>query len=186
VRGVARSVSPDTVNHAVCYCHDCRAFLHWLERDELLDAHGGTKIIQLGRSRLEIEEGRDQIQCMRLSPKGMHRWYAQCCKTPLANTLPAIPFAGVSRALFDVSADDDESTFGPVMYGNARQAIDDAPPEARLRLRDAVHVTRLLASWALRRLGHPTPFFDKENRPVVTPRVLTTAERQHLREHPRA
>ena len=186
VRGIARSVSPRTVNHAVCYCRDCRAFLHWLERDELLDDHGGTEIIQLGRSRLEIEEGHDQIQCMRLSPKGLHRWYAQCCKTPLANTLPAIPFAGVARAVFDVRADDGESTFGPVMSGHVRQAIGGAPPDAKLRLRDAVHITRLLASWALRGLGHPTPFFDRKNRPVVTPRVLTTAERQQLREHPRA
>jgi hypothetical protein len=187
VRGIARGVGPRTVNRSVCYCHDCRGFLHWLERDDLVDARGGTEIIQLARSRLEIEEGTDQIQCVRLSPKGLHRWYAQCCKTPLANTVPLIPFAGVARGLFDLSATSDESTLGRrVMSAHVGAAVGGSPPGTGLTLRDALRLTRLLATWAVRRLGHPTPFFDRKNRPVVTPYVLTDAERQKLRAHPRA
>jgi hypothetical protein len=47
VRGLVTSVSPNTVNRVVCYCDDCQAFLHHLGRAELLDAQGGTDIIQI-------------------------------------------------------------------------------------------------------------------------------------------
>jgi hypothetical protein len=186
VRGIAREISPRTVNRAVCYCHDCRAFAHWLERDDLLNARGGTDLIQLARSRLEMTEGADQIRCMRLSPKGLHRWYAECCRTPLGNTIPRIPYVGVVRSAFELPLDDDASRFGEAISSSVRSAVGGPPPGAGLTFRGVVHVTRLLASWAVRGLGHPTPFFDRKNQPTVTPRVLTASERQKLREHPRA
>ncbi len=186
VRGVARDVGPRTVNRSVCYCHDCRAYMHWLEREDLLDERGGTEIIQLARARLEITEGGDQIRCMRLSRKGMHRWYAQCCRTPLGNTVPRIPFIGVARTAFDLPRADDASRFGGAMASSVRSAVGGPPPGAGLTVRSIARVIRLLASWAVRGLGHPTPFFGRNNRPTVTPQVLTSAERQELREHPRA
>jgi hypothetical protein len=186
VRGIAHDVGPDTVNHALCYCHDCRAYAHWLERDDLLDAHGGTEIVQLARARLAIIENADQIRCVRLSIKGLHRWYASCCRTPLGNTVPWIPFVGVVRSAFDVAGADDTAVFGRAMGSAVGAALAGPPPGGGLTMGGVVHVTRLLASWAVHRLGHPTPFFDRDNRPTVTPQVLTAAERQRLREHPRA
>jgi hypothetical protein len=47
-------------------------------------------------------------------------------------------------------------------------------------------VVRLIAAWLIRRRGHPTPFFNRDNQPQVEPQVLTPPERQRLREHPRA
>jgi hypothetical protein len=186
VRGVARGVGPRTVNRAVCYCHDCRAFAHWLEREDLLDARGGTAINQLARARLEITEGADEIRCMRLSAKGLHRWYAECCRTPLGNTIPRIPYIGVVRSAFEAPPADDLSTFGEEMAAHVGAAVGGPPPGAKLTFRSLAHVTGLLASWFFRGLGHPTPFFDRNNRPTVAPRVLTGEERQKLREHPRA
>jgi uncharacterized protein DUF6151 len=186
VRGVVREVGPRTVNRAVCYCHDCRAYVHWLERDDLLDARGGSEIIQLARARLEIAEGIDQVRCMRLSPKGMHRWYAECCRTPLGNTIPRIPYLGVVRGAFEVSPANDASTFGETIATNVGSAVGGPPPGAGLTFRGVAHLIRLLANWVIRRLGHPTPFFDRNNRPTVTPHVLTARERQKLREHSRA
>jgi hypothetical protein len=169
----------------VCYCHDCRAFVHWLKRDDLLDAHGGTDLVQLARARLEIIEGSSEIRCMRLSSKGLHRWYADCCRTPLGNTIPRIPYIGIVRSVFELPAANEISTFGPTSALNVRSAVG-GPPPARPVLRGAAHVILLLAGWALRGLGHPTPLFDRENRPTVTPRVLTAEERQTLRDHSRA
>ena len=187
VRGTVRDVSPGTINRAVCYCHDCRGFLHWLERDDLVDERGGTEIIQTARSRFTIEEGQDQLRCVRLGPKGLHRWYAACCSSPLANAVPRIPFVGVARSVFELSVGDEDAKLGArIMSAHTGAAIGGAPPGAGLTLRDALRVTGLLLGWSLRRLGHPTPFFDRRNRPVVEPRVLTEAERQKLREHPRA
>lgn len=185
VRGMARDVRPRTVNRAVCYCHDCRAFAHWLAREDLLDARGGSEIIQLARGRLEITEGGDRLRCVRLSPKGMHRWYAECCRTPLGNTLPRIPFVGVVRSTFELPGTDTAATFG-VITSQFGPAIGGPPPGARFTVRGIAHVLRLVASWTVRGLGHPTPFFDRKNRPTATPRILTDAERQKLCEHPRA
>ncbi|MBI5518320.1 MAG: hypothetical protein HY909_31405 [Deltaproteobacteria bacterium] len=186
LRGVAREVGPATANHGYCYCHDCRAYLHWLEREDLHDARGGTAIIQVARARFEVTEGTDQLQCVRLSPKGLHRWYARCCRTPIANTVPALPFVGIARGAFELPGAEDTATFGPRLSAWAGAALGGPPPGAGLTARGLVHVTRLLATWALLGHGHPTPLFDRENRPTVTPVVLSREERQRLREHPRA
>jgi hypothetical protein len=186
VRGIAKDVGPRTVNRAVCYCHDCRAYVHWLERDDLLDARGGTEIIQLARARLEIADGADQLRCVRLSPRGLHRWYAQCCRAPLGNTIPWLPFVGVARSAFDLPAADDAATFGQLMASQVTSAVGGRPTGAGLTVRGIAHVISLLATWAVRGLGHPTPFVDRANRPTVTPQVLTASERDKLRQHPRA
>ena len=186
VRGVAREVSPRTVNHSICYCHDCRAFVHWLGHDELLEAHGGVPLVQLARSRFEISSGFDQVQCMRLSAKGMHRWYAACCRSPLGNTVPSIPFIGVARSALQLEGADPVVRFGRVLFAQAGEAVGGPPPDARLSMRGLVHVVGLIGSWFLRGRGHPTPLFQRNNQPVKEPQVLAPAERQTLREHPRA
>src|SRR5690348_17955313 len=100
VRGVVTDVAPNTVNRVVCYCDDCQAFLHYLGRADLLDAHGGSDIVQVAPASLSFERGADRIAGLRLTPKGLHRFYATCCKMPLGNTVgPAIPFVGkIGRA----------------------------------------------------------------------------------------
>lgn len=96
VRGLVASVSPHTVNRVVCYCDDCQAFLHHLGRAELLDAHGGTDIIQIAPASLSFVQGEKRIVGLRLGPKGLSRWYTSCCRTPVGNTVgPAIPFVGI-------------------------------------------------------------------------------------------
>jgi hypothetical protein len=183
VRGTAREVSPRTVSRSVCYCRDCRAFARWLDRLDLLDAAGGTEIVQLGRARLEISSGVDRLRCVRLSQRGMHRWYSECCRTPLGNTIPRIPFVGLARAALDVPRDGDELLFGEPIGSDPASALGPALPGPGPRA--IARVVRLMTTWALRRLGHPTPFFDRHNRPTVAPRVLTPAERDALRDPPR-
>ena len=185
LRGVAAEVSPANVNRALCYCRDCRAYLHWLEREDLVDAQGGTEIIQLARNRLRIDEGISHVRSLRLSSRGLHRWYADCCNTPIGNTMPSIPFIGLARAALDV-VEEGDATFGPPLYTSLETAIGGRPPGARISARGLAHVTGLLASWAWNGLGHPTPLFDRENRPTIEPRVLADDERQTLREHSRA
>src|SRR5580693_8835680 len=81
-------VSPSHgVNRCVCYCRDCQAFAHFLGRaDEILDASGGTDVIQTRAANVVFTEGREALACMRLTPNGMLRWYSTCCKTPVGNT----------------------------------------------------------------------------------------------------
>src|SRR5206468_7222015 len=96
VRGRVKNAGPRTVNRVVCYCDDCQAFLHHLGRADLLDAHGGSDIVQVAPASLAFHQGTDRIVGLRLAPKGLYRWYASCCNTPVGNAVgPAIPFVGI-------------------------------------------------------------------------------------------
>jgi hypothetical protein len=87
---------PQTVNRAVCYCRDCQAFAHFLGRAaDILDAQGGTDVIQTLSARVIFSEGREVLACMRLSRNGLMRWYTTCCNTPIGNTLPNFRFSFV-------------------------------------------------------------------------------------------
>ena len=71
----------------VCYCRDCQAFAHFLERsDEILDAAGGTTVVQTVPAHIRLEQGRSELACIRLGPRGLLRWYARCCHTAIACT----------------------------------------------------------------------------------------------------
>ncbi|HTO65548.1 MAG TPA: DUF6151 family protein, partial [Bradyrhizobium sp.] len=70
VRGVVTDPSPRTVNRVVCYCDDCQAYAHQLGRADLLDAKGGSDIVQLAPATLRFTRGQERIAGLRLSPKG--------------------------------------------------------------------------------------------------------------------
>jgi hypothetical protein len=96
LRGSVTDPSPRTVNRVVCYCDDCQAFAHQLGRADLLDARGGTDIVQVAPASLKFVQGQRRIVGLRLTSNGLFRWYASCCNTPVGNSLnPAIPFVGI-------------------------------------------------------------------------------------------
>jgi hypothetical protein len=55
VRGRVAEASPSSVNRIVCYCVDCQAFAHHLRRADVLDAHGGSDIVQVAPARLTFQ-----------------------------------------------------------------------------------------------------------------------------------
>jgi hypothetical protein len=113
VQGHVADASPQTVNRVVCYCDDCQAYAHHLGRRELLDAQGGSDIVQVAPASLTFDRGAEQIVGLRLTPKGLYRWYARCCKTPLGNTLgPAVPFVGIVAQAFDGAPGGADAIFG--------------------------------------------------------------------------
>ena len=81
VRGVASDVSPSGGFRFVCYCKDCQAFARFLERPDVLDPAGGTDIFQMPPARVRLSAGMDAVRCLRLSDKGVLRWYTDCCRT---------------------------------------------------------------------------------------------------------
>lgn len=87
-----------------CYCTDCRAFAHFLGKaPDVLDEQGGTEIVQVAQPRLRFIQGEDYLSAVRLSDKGMIRWYASCCGTPIGNTLanPKVSFIGLIHTCLD-------------------------------------------------------------------------------------
>jgi hypothetical protein len=185
VRGVARDAVPSKINHCFCYCDDCQAFAHYLGRaDDVLDAHGGTEITQMSQANVRFTAGADKIAAMRLSPKGMIRWYASCCRTPIGNTMATtlMPFAGVIKAIIDAPA----AELGPVRgRGFAQSARGGRAAVAKDGLPEIVMIARVLVKvlrWRLRGDHKRSSLFDAASgKPIVEPLVLDEAEREDLR-----
>jgi hypothetical protein len=117
------------VNRVVCYCDDCQAFAHQLDRVDLLDAKGGSDIVQVAPASLTFVKGQDRIAGVRLTPKGLFRYHATCCNTPVGNTLsPAIPFVGILAQVFDTDRQRADQVFGaPVGAIFGKCAVGEPP-----------------------------------------------------------
>jgi hypothetical protein len=189
LRGVAEHTSPSTGNRLICYCDDCQTFARWLEVPGVLDSLGGTEAFQMAPARLKITAGMESLACARLSPKGLFRFYAGCCRTPVANMAgPRIPFVGVARSFIDVSTDGrpPEVSLGPVVGRvQGRFATGGVPPgaDAKASFGVVVKLVGIMASWWLRGLGSPTPFFDPNTGALrMQAKVLTREERERWRQ----
>ena len=181
VRGRVMAASPQTVNRAVCYCDDCQAYLQYLGRTDLLDAHGGTDVVQVAPASLTFDRNAERIVGLRLSPKGLYRWYASCCKTPVGNTVgPAIPFVGIVAQAFERPDD----VFGkPIGAIQGKYAVG-TPPEGsnKLNLRLIARAIRMVLGWRLAGKTWPHPFFDRTTRAPTRPlTTLSRSEREALR-----
>ena len=175
VCGLAIDTSPDTVNRVVCYCDDCQAFLHCLLRADLLDAHGGTDIIQIAPASLSFVQGKEHIVGLRLTPRGLYRWYASCCRTPLGNTLgPAIPFVGIVAQAFESDTQSPDDIFGqPIGAIYGKYAVGRAPQgSSGFNPRLIARALRKVIGWRIRGKAWPHPFFTREQRAPMFP--LTT------------
>lgn len=174
-------VAPKSGMRLVCYCDDCRAFAHALDRPDTLDPAGGTEIFVTTPARLTLTSGLERLCCLRLSSEGMLRWYAGCCNTPLANTMhrPGFPSVSIHRA-FIVAGD--TTVLGPITRLNARFALGPVAADAEQSTSLATMakiVIFMLAAW-LRGAHKPNPLFS-DGKPVCPPKILSLAERDALR-----
>ncbi|MFT3922204.1 MAG: DUF6151 family protein [Myxococcales bacterium] len=181
VRGHVADAAPDQVNRMVCYCDDCQAYLHYLKRSDLLDEHGGTDIVQVAPAALRFDRGAELIVGMRLSPKGLFRWYASCCNTPVGNSLtPKIPFVGIVANSFE----DPDRHFGkPTGAVQGKFAIGALPASAnKTPVGLLIGAVLKVLGWRLRGKAWPHPFFAPgSNEPSHPVRVIDKAERDALR-----
>lgn len=178
LQGAARAVSASAGNRLVCYCDDCQSFAEFLGRsEEILDAYGGTDVFQMSTAQVEIRDGVEFLACVRLTPNGVLRWYADCCKTPVGNTLPThhLPFVGLIHLCIAVGKESLDKMIGPVRAGvHGRYARGD---RAEIKAHDKVsfllliRIIRKLIWWRMRRDHRRTPFFDENGAPTVAPRM---------------
>jgi hypothetical protein len=176
---------PERVNRAVCYCKDCQAFAHFLGRaDEILDAKGGTDVIQTVPANVTFTEGQQVLACMRLSPKGLVRWYARCCNTPVGNTLAnyRVSFIGLIHPCLQNPNRSLDDSFGPVRMWSftkgAKGTVKSAPVATIAGiLRFVTMLMRARINGAYKR----TPFFSADTgAPVAVPKILSPRERAVL------
>jgi Family of unknown function (DUF6151) len=186
VQGLIRDVTPNTCNHAVCLCDDCQLYGAFLGVEGLLDANGGTEITQVGHNQVQITAGREHVACVRLYNKGLHRWYAQCCRTPLANTLgPKSLFAGVVNACVKGPTNGASliDALGPIRERvQGKFGKGELPPGTQRTVSASMmfRVVRHLLHWGTTRAYRQSTFFEA-NVPFVAPQVLTKGERTALK-----
>ena len=170
----------DAVNRCTCYCLSCRAFPKVLgSADRVLDARGGTDIIQTSPQVVRITRGREQLAVLRLTPNGTMRWYARCCGTPIGNNLMnyRVSFVGlIHDCLRDPEHSLDES-FGPSLGGVfTTYAIGEPKPAQINRIGAVWRLGGMTLKARLSGAYKDTPFFSADGKPVAEPRVLTTEE----------
>ena len=169
----------------MCYCEDCQAYARFLGRDDLMDSHGGTQVIQAWPAQIRLLEGVDSLRLLRLSPKGLHRWYAGCCRTPIGNSFgdARLPFVGLVRRMIAVDDAELDTLFGPARGVQGRFARGACPPgvhpSASLGIISDAMGILLRGVW--KGAQRPSPFFDASGRPAVDAQVLSVQERDALR-----
>ena len=177
MRGVAREMTPASANRVVCHCRGCTDYAHALGRAaEILDELGGSEVIQISPRRLELTDGLEHLGCMRMTERGALRWYATCCRTPLAHTLPSprMPFMSVSHVCldWDGAGAPRESVAGPIrarVNGRWRRGQTPASAGFGSLLSMLAHYAPLFVGWLIRGDARASPFFDPATR---APRCL--------------
>ena len=173
-------------NRMVCCCRDCQAFALFLApADQVLDAQGGSDVVQIAPDRIRFTQGEQHLAVMRLSDKGMLRWYAACCRTPVGNTLngPSVPFTGLLAQCLDTAPL--EPAFGPVRARvNTASALGEPKPKAFGMGSSLLRILFMVLGCRLTGRHKNTPFFDAAGQPVAVPTVLSAAERARLQPAP--
>lgn len=178
VSGEIVNVRPKLDRHLVCCCDDCQAFAHFLKKADVLDEWGGTQIVQMTPAQVQLHEGVEHIKCVRLTARGVYRWYTDCCHTPVANTMSSgVPFIGVIHSIF-ASDDVIDEVFGkPLMRIQTKYAMSEPPldpktfPGFPLKFLPSM-VWRLMLA-RLQGEHKPTPFFDCKGKPIAVPSILS-------------
>jgi hypothetical protein len=185
VRGQVADPSPRTVNRVTCYCDDCQAFAYRLGRADLLNAQGGSDIVQVAPAALTFVQGQDRIVGLRLKPNGLYRWHTNCCNMPVGNTLgPSIPFVGLVAQAFNHGTQRADDIFGqPIGAILGKYAIGEPPAGSTgISLPLLLRSLGKVLGWRLRGKTWPHPFFKRATREPIYPlSVLSPDERAALR-----
>lgn len=165
---------------AICYCRDCQSYAYALgAADAVLDADGGSDVVPTLQETVRIERGHDAIACLSLSERGLLRWYAQCCTTPLGNTPRdrRLSYLGLLHTCLARSRAELDAVFGAArMRVNTQWA---KTPVAGTPFTAVAMVARLAPSLVRARFSgsfRQSPFFDGEGRPIARVRVLSATE----------
>ena len=175
------------VNRCACYCADCQAFARFLKREnEILDAAGGTDIVQTTPKNVTFTEGIEHLACMRLTDRGLLRWYAACCNTPIGNTPPdfKMSFVGLIHNCLGSERGSLDKAFGPIRMRVHTESAKGEPKPKPIGM--LAGVSRAIAGILKARIDGSykrTPFFiPASGEPVATPKVLDGRELEGVKD----
>ena len=184
LRGIVRH--SEKASHGVCYCKDCQAYAHFLGKaKEILDEVGGTEIVTALQKNVTFTHGVERLTCMSLAENGTLRWYANCCNTPIGNTVRDFKasFVGLVHSCLRDRQSPLERSFGPVrMWVNTRSAKGKVQSMPLSTLSSAIKFTASLIRARIDGSYKHSPFFDPlQGTPVVAPKVLSRSDRESLK-----
>lgn len=163
----------------VCYCDDCQAWAAHLGTPGLVDAWGGTEVVQSWPAQVRLIAGKEHLALGRLTAKGLHRWYAACCRTPIANSFGVawLPFTGVMRRALRVDDATLDAWYGPAHGVQGRFARGGVPPGAHASATVGIvlRAMGILARGFLAGAARPSPYFA-DGTLVAVPHVLGADE----------
>lgn len=169
VSGTLTGIRPGEGTHVICHCNACaRAMALCGLQDE---AAGGVDLWQTTPDRVTIATGRDRLVPVQLSPKGLYRWTARCCDTPMFNTFsgPGLPFVGVlTRNLADIAPLGPVIAHGFVTRAGGKQGHQHGG-RVIWRMLKRTTAARLSRRW------RSTPFFDDSGAPIAAPELAPRA-----------
>lgn len=175
VQGRSDNINSSVGTRIVCCCDDCQSFaLHLGQEHTVLDQYGGTDIFQMPISKLRIIQGIEQIASLRLSSKGLYRWYAKCCNTPIGNSMGAgVPFIGVVHNFMDNASSRDADLGESRGHTQIKHARKEVPIDLQgstfwLILRS---LSKLIV-WKIKGFNKPSSFFNDSGNPVAKPNIL--------------
>ncbi|HRQ63489.1 MAG TPA: DUF6151 family protein [Xanthomonadaceae bacterium] len=181
VRGLIKGAG--TTNRVVCYCTDCQAFARFLGRpNEVLDAYGGTEVVQVALPRLAFTQGKEHLASMQLSEKGLVRWYAACCRSPIGNTMrnPKLPFIGLIHLVLDRSRMDVDFGTG-IARVNTGTATGQPKPRPKGFVGAVLRFLWIVLSTRTNGRSRQSELFTETGSPIVRPTVLAAEELARLK-----
>jgi hypothetical protein len=172
-------------SRVLCYCDDCQTAARALEaQDDVLGPGSGTDIVQTTPDRVTVLRGAQHLAALRLSPKGLLRWYASCCDTPLCNSLPNLKLGFVGVVIRPGQSAQVDAVLGSprahIFTTTARPRAEAPGKDVGFAATGMAVLVRLIAAAASGR-AKDSPFRDAQGNPVGPVKVLTKEERFEAR-----
>ncbi|MBO9479070.1 hypothetical protein J7382_16095 [Shimia sp. R11_0] len=179
---VLNDVSPRTGSHIHCHCQDCQTAARVLGAEEQLLPRAGSDIFHTTPAQLTLTKGQEHLACLRLSPRGLMRWYAGCCNTPMFATMAHTKLAFMGVWVPSMAPPPETKLAKVIGKVIAVVRTQDAPMGSPSLKeygfnRAGFHVLARHVSALLQGRARQTPLFDAEGAPIVKPRVLSKEER---------
>jgi len=132
-------------------------------------------VLQVPLSSIDITQGMEKVQSLRLTRKGLYRWYTNCCNTLMGNTVSAkIPFFGIIHSFYHKDIKRDE-LLGPVRGAVGLEGAKSGfvkPSHFSSEFGVNLRVVSKLLVWKLKGYSKPSAFFDENGKAISKPIIV--------------
>lgn len=159
----------------ICMCKDCQAFASFLgNAEKILDKNAGSEVVPVFPKLIRITQGRELVKGIKLTKKtDTFRWYASCCRSPLANSLSSEKgYIGLFTQRLN---SEDRESLGPIcVRANGESGIPPLPKgtSKRFPIKFLFVTIRAILRVNIKGWKRPNPFFDDNNQPYADVEVI--------------